>query len=294
MKILFEASVGGGIPIIQGLREGLIANNIERIYGILNGTSNYILTKMHKENLEFSEALKGAQENGFAEADPTLDISGGDAAHKLTILSSIASNSFVSFESLYVEGITGITKVDINFAKSLGYTIKLLAVYRVFNGGLDLRVHPTLVENKHLLAAVSNEMNAILVKGDFVGNTMFYGPGAGERPTASAIVSDIVALAYDLLLKDEKYRTPTIKTTTDAKLIPIDEITNRFYLRFFTRDIPGVLTKISGVLAEYGISISSMVQLETHEKDNYIPIVLLTHEALEKSMKQALEKIIKF
>ncbi|NLK69285.1 MAG: homoserine dehydrogenase [Clostridiaceae bacterium] len=294
VKILFEASVGGGIPIIQGLREGLIANNIERIYGILNGTSNYILTKMHKENLEFSEALKGAQENGFAEADPTLDISGGDAAHKLTILSSIASNSFVSFESLYVEGITGITKVDINFAKSLGYTIKLLAVYRVFNGGLDLRVHPTLVENKHLLAAVSNEMNAILVKGDFVGNTMFYGPGAGERPTASAIVSDIVALAYDLLLKDEKYRTPTIKTTTDAKLIPIDEITNRFYLRFFTRDIPGVLTKISGVLAEYGISISSMVQLETHEKDNYIPIVLLTHEALEKSMKQALEKIIKF
>lgn len=294
VKILFEASVGGGIPIIQGLREGLIANNIERIYGILNGTSNYILTKMHKENLEFSEALKGAQENGFAEADPTLDISGGDAAHKLTILSSIASNSFVSFASLYVEGITGITKVDINFAKSLGYTIKLLAVYRVFNGGLDLRVHPTLVENKHLLAAVSNEMNAILVKGDFVGNTMFYGPGAGERPTASAIVSDIVALAYDLLLKDEKYRTPTIKTTTDAKLIPIDEITNRFYLRFFTRDIPGVLTKISGVLAEYGISISSMVQLETHEKDNYIPIVLLTHEALEKSMKQALEKIIKF
>lgn len=294
VKILFEASVGGGIPIIQGLREGLIANNIERIYGILNGTSNYILTKMHKENLEFSEALKGAQENGFAEADPTLDISGGDAAHKLTILSSIASNSFVSFESLYVEGITGITKVDINFAKSLGYTIKLLAVYRVFNGGLDLRVHPTLVENKHLLAAVSNEMNAILVKGDFVGNTMFYGPGAGERPTASAIVSDIVALAYDLLLKDEKYRTPTIKTTTDAKLIPIDEITNRFYLRFFTRDIPGVLTKISGVLAEYGISISSMVQLETHEKDNYIPIVLLTHEALEKSMKQALEEIIKF
>lgn len=294
VKILFEASVGGGIPIIQGLREGLIANNIERIYGILNGTSNYILTKMHKENLEFSEALKGAQENGFAEADPTLDISGGDAAHKLTILSSIASNSFVSFESLYVEGITGITKVDINFAKSLGYTIKLLAVYRVFNGGLDLRVHPTLVENKHLLAAVSNEMNAILVKGDFVGNTMFYGPGAGERPTASAIISDIVALAYDLLLKDEKYRTPTIKTTTDAKLIPIDEITNRFYLRFFTRDIPGVLTKISGVLAEYGISISSMVQLETHEKDNYIPIVLLTHEALEKSMKQALEKIIKF
>ncbi|HZK26393.1 MAG TPA: homoserine dehydrogenase [Thermoclostridium sp.] len=294
VKLLFEASVGGGIPIIKGLREGLIANKIERMYGILNGTSNYILTKMHKDDLEFSEALKGAQESGFAEADPTLDISGGDAAHKLTILSSIASNSFVSYENLYIEGITGISKVDINFAKSLGYTIKLLAVYRTFNGGLDLRVHPTLVENNHLLAAVSNEMNAILVRGDFVGNTMFYGPGAGERPTASAIVSDIVDLSHDLLLKNEKYKTQSINTTMDANLIPIEEITNRFYLRFFTKDIPGVLTKISGVLAEHGISISSMVQLETHEKDNYVPIVLLTHEALEKSMKRALEKIVKF
>lgn len=294
VKLLFEASVGGGIPIIKGLREGLIANKIERMYGILNGTSNYILTKMHKDDLEFSEALKGAQESGFAEADPTLDIRGGDAAHKLTILSSIASNSFVSYDNLYIEGITGISKVDINFAKSLGYTIKLLAVYRTFNGGLDLRVHPTLVENNHLLAAVSNEMNAILVRGDFVGNTMFYGPGAGERPTASAIVSDIVDLSHDLLLKNEKYKTQSINTTMDANLIPIEEITNRFYLRFFTKDIPGVLTKISGVLADHGISISSMVQLETHEKDNYVPIVLLTHEALEKSMKRALEKIVKF
>ncbi len=294
VKLLFEASVGGGIPIIKGLREGLIANKIERMYGILNGTSNYILTKMHKDDLEFSEALKGAQESGFAEADPTLDIRGGDAAHKLTILSSIASNSFVSYENLYIEGITGISKVDINFAKSLGYTIKLLAVYRTFNGRLDLRVHPTLVENNHLLAAVSNEMNAILVRGDFVGNTMFYGPGAGERPTASAIVSDIVDLSHDLLLKNGKYKTQSINTTMYANLIPIEEITNRFYLRFFTKDIPGVLTKISGVLAEHGISRSSMVQLETHEKDNYVPIVLLTHEALEKSMKRALEKIVKF
>lgn len=293
VNLLFEASVGGGIPIIKGLREGLIANNIESMYGILNGTSNYILTKMHHDDLEFSEALKGAQEKGFAEADPTLDISGGDAAHKLTILSTIASNSFVPFEGLYVEGISGITKLDIDFAKSFGYTIKLLAIYRVIGDGLDLRVHPTLIENKHLLSAVSNELNAIFVKGDFVGNTMFYGPGAGERPTASAIVSDIVDLSEEM----KNGRGPAsraIQITGDAKLVPIDEISNRYYLRFLTRDVPGVLTRISGVLAKYGISISSMVQLETHEKDNYIPIVLLTHQALEKSMKLALEEILQF
>jgi homoserine dehydrogenase len=294
VNLLFEASVGGGIPIIKGLREGLIANHIESIYGILNGTSNYILTKMYQEGLEFSDALKGAQEKGFAEADPTLDVGGGDAAHKLTILASIASNSFVPYESIYTEGITAVTKLDIDFAKSFGYTIKLLAIYRVINGGLDLRVHPTLIDNKHLLSAVSNELNAIFVKGDFVGNTMFYGPGAGERPTGSAIVSDIVDLSERLCNNGENLKRGMIRPITDVKLIPTEEITNRFYLRFFTRDIPGVLTKISGVLAEYGISISSMVQLETHEKDNYVPIVLLTHEALEKSMEQALEKILQF
>ncbi|NLO38331.1 MAG: homoserine dehydrogenase, partial [Ruminiclostridium sp.] len=294
VNLMFEASVGGGIPIIKGLREGLIANNIESIYGILNGTSNYILTKMYQEGLEFSEALKGAQERGFAEADPTLDVSGGDAAHKLTILASIASNSFVPYESIYMEGITDITKLDIDFAKSFGYTIKLLAIYRVINGGLDLRVHPTLISSKHLLSAVSNELNAIFVSGDFVGNTMFYGPGAGERPTASAIVSDIVDLSERLCNNGEKLRSSMMKPTTEVKLIPNDEIKNRFYLRFFTRDIPGVLTKISGVLADCGISISSMVQLETHEKENYVPIVLLTHEAMEKSMEQALKQILQF
>jgi homoserine dehydrogenase len=294
VNLLFEASVGGGIPIIKGLREGLIANHIESIYGILNGTSNYILTKMHQEGLEFSDALKGAQEKGFAEADPTLDVGGGDAAHKLTILASIASNSLVPYESIYMEGITSITKLDIDFAKSFGYTIKLLAIYRVINGGLDLRVHPTLIENKHLLSAVSNELNAIFVKGDFVGNTMFYGPGAGERPTASAIVSDIVDLSERLCNNGDKLRSGMIKPTAEVKLIPTEEIKNRFYLRFFTRDIPGVLTKISGVLADCGISISSMVQLETHERDNYVPIVLLTHEALEKSMEQALKRILQF
>ncbi len=295
VDFLFEASVGGGIPIIKGLREGLVANKFESIYGILNGTTNYILTKMHRESLEFSEALKGAQEKGFAEANPTLDITGGDAAHKLTILSSIAANSFIPFDKIYVEGITGITKMDINFAQSFGMTIKLLAIYRMVEGGVDLRVHPTLIDNSHLLAAVSNELNAIFVKGDFVGDTMFYGPGAGERPTASAIVSDIVDLSRDLLLQEgEKYCNRAISLTQSVRFIPIEDVKSRFYLRFMTMDKPGVLSMISGVLADYGISISSMVQLESHEKDNYIPIVLLTHEALEKSMEQALKKIIEF
>jgi homoserine dehydrogenase len=295
VDLLFEASVGGGIPIIKGLREGLVANRFESIYGILNGTTNYILTKMHQESLDFSDALKSAQEKGFAEANPTLDINGGDAAHKLTILGSIASNSFIPFEKIYVEGITRITKLDISFAQSFGMTIKLLAIYRRYNDGVDLRVHPTLISNSHLLAAVSNELNAIFVKGDFVGNTMFYGPGAGERPTASAIVSDIVDLSRDLLLKEgEKYCNRAISLTQNVRFVPIEDIQSRFYLRFMTKDKPGVLSMISGVLAQYGISISSMVQLESHEKDNYVPIVLLTHEALEKSMEQALKKIVEF
>ena len=295
VDLLFEASVGGGIPIIKGLREGLVANRFESIYGILNGTTNYILTKMHRDGLDFADALKEAQQKGFAEANPTLDISGGDAAHKLAILSSIASNSFIPLEKIYVEGITGITKLDMSFAQSFGMTIKLLAIYRRCEDGVDLRVHPTLISNTHLLAAVSNELNAIFVKGDFVGNTMFYGPGAGERPTASAIVSDIVDLSRDFLLKEgERYSNRAISLTENVRLIPIEDIQSRFYLRFMTADKPGVLSMISGVLAEYGISISSMVQLESHEKDNYVPIVLLTHNALEKSMEQALQKIIKF
>lgn len=295
VDLLFEASVGGGIPIIKGLREGLIANKIESMYGILNGTSNYILTRMHLDDLEFEEALKEAQAKGFAEADPTLDVGGGDAAHKLTILASLATSSMVDFNSLYVEGITSITKLDINFAKSFGYTIKLLAIFRSLADGLDLRVHPTLIPNAHLLAAVKNELNAVFVKGDFVGNTMFFGPGAGERPTGSAIVSDIVDLSRDLLLKEgEQYCNRPIDPEQSAKLVPLSEIKNRFYLRFFTFDKPGVLSKIAGVLGDKGISISSMVQLETHGKDNYVPIVLLTHESSEQALEVALGEISKF
>lgn len=295
VDLLFEASVGGGIPIIKGLREGLVANKIEKMYGILNGTSNYILTRMHQDELEFDQALKEAQAKGFAEADPTLDVGGGDAAHKLTILASLATSGMVDFNALYVEGITAITKLDISFAKSFGYTIKLLATFRSLSNGLDLRVHPTLIPNSHLLAAVNRELNAIFVKGDFVGDTMFYGPGAGERPTGSAIVSDIVDLSRDLLLKEgEQVCNRVIDPEQSVKVVPISEIYNRFYLRFFTFDKPGVLSKIAGVLGENNISISSMVQLETQGKDNYVPIVLLTHEASEAAMEKALQEIGKF
>ena len=292
VDLMFEASVGGGIPIIKGLREGLVANEIKSIYGILNGTSNYILTRMYQEEMEFDQALKEAQEKGFAEADPTLDIGGGDAAHKLTILASLATSSSVDYHKLAVEGITKITKLDINFAKSFGYTVKLLAIYRQLPDGVDLRVHPTLVPQSHLLAAVNNELNAVFVKGDFVGSTMFYGPGAGERPTASAIVSDIVDLSRDLLLKEDKFFcNRTINPDREIKTVPVKEINNRFYLRFFTLDEPGILSKISGILGKHGISISSMVQLETHEQEHYVPIVLLTHEASEQNMSDALEEI---
>jgi len=218
-----------------------------------------------------------------------------DTAHKLTILGSLASNSLVPSEKIFVEGITGIASQDIDFAKSLGYTIKLLAICHQNINGLDLRVHPTLVPNDHLLASVNNELNAVFVKGDFVGNTMFYGPGAGERPTASAIVSDIVDLSRDLLLKEgEKFSNRMISLSEHAKLLPIEEVSNRFYLRFQTKDQPGVLSQISGVLADHGISISSMVQLETKERDHCIPIVLLTHEAPEKAISEALEIISTF
>ena len=295
VDLLFEASVGGGIPIVKGLREGLVANRITRLYGILNGTSNYILTKMHEEGLEFPDALKQAQEKGFAEADPTLDISGIDAAHKLTILASLATSSIVSFESLYIEGIQGITALDISFAKNFGYSIKLLAICRCLDGKLDLRVHPTMVPNSHLLASVRNELNAVFVRGSYVGDTMFYGPGAGQLPTASAIVSDLVDLSRDLRLMDgEHFCNRTINTEAEIQTVSIEEISNRFYIRMYTQDRPGILSEVSGVLGREKISISSVVQLETQEQDEYVPVVILTHSAPEASMARALQCIREF
>lgn len=295
VDLLFEASVGGGIPIIKSLREGLIANKFLSLYGIINGTSNYILTKMHQEEVDFSQALREAQMKGFAEADPTLDVNGGDAAHKLTILASLASGAMVDFDSIPVEGITAITTLDVDFAKKFGYVIKLLAICRFFGAELDLRVHPTLIPKEHLLAAVNNELNAVFVTGNYVGDTMFYGPGAGQRPTASAIISDIVDLSKDLLLKNgERFSNRTVNPEEKATLLPLDKISNRFYLRMFTLDKPGILSCIAGVLGKYGISISSVIQLETHGQKDVVPIVLLTHKAPEKAMDNALTEIAAF
>lgn len=291
-EIMFEASVGGGIPLIKGLREGLVANRIRNIYGIVNGTSNYILTRMHRDGLEFADALKEAQQKGFAEADPTLDISGEDAAHKLVILGSLAASAVVDLSDIYVEGITNITKLDVDFAKSFGYTVKLLAICRMGDGEMDLRVHPTLIPNSHLLASVSHELNAVFVEGDFVGETMFYGPGAGQAPTASAIVSDIVDLAKDILLRSRVgYRTRSIDSSSRPVIKPVKSVLNRFYLRLYTYDAPGILAKISGILGAHQISISSVVQLETHVRDNYVPLVILTHKATEDQMERALAEI---
>jgi homoserine dehydrogenase len=292
VNLLFEASVGGGIPIIKGLKEGLVANKIQNIFGILNGTSNYILTKMHTENTSFAEALRQAQDLGFAEADPTLDVEGGDAAHKIAILASLISSSIVDHNSIYVEGITQISTLDIGFAKEFGYTIKLLATCRVLENGLDVRVHPTLVPNEHLLASVSNELNAVFVQSDYVGNTMFYGPGAGQRPTASAVVSDIVDAAKYICREGSKalYK-PAIDPKRTAAIVPLEEVTNRFYLRMYTYDAPGILAQISGILGKEKVSISSVLQLETHEQDNYVPLVILTHKAGERDVNKAVTRI---
>lgn len=295
VNILFEASVGGGIPVIKGLREGLVANKILGLYGIVNGTSNYILTRMHQDDLEFAEALREAQIKGFAEADPSLDISGIDAAHKLAILATLASGGLVDFHSIPVEGISSVTSLDINYAKSFGYVIKLLAVCRFVGKQVDLRVHPTLVPDNHLLAAVDNELNAVFITGDLVGNTMFYGPGAGQNPTASAVVSDIIDLGRDLRLKNgEPFTSLIIDTEKTLSFLPLGEISNRYYLRLFTRDQPGILAQIAGVLGENKISISSVVQLEVHGEEEFVPIVLLTHEAPEKCLNKALKKIGEF
>lgn len=300
VHLLFEASVGGGIPVIMGLREGLVANRILGIYGIVNGTSNYILSRMHQDNMEFAEALREAQAKGFAEADPSLDINGIDAAHKLAILASLAAGGIVDFNLIPVEGITGVTSLDINYAKSFGYVIKLLAICRFIDGKADLRVHPTLVPEEHLLAAVNNELNAVFITGDLVGNTMFYGPGAGQNPTASAVVSDLVDLARNLLARPrtmkngDNFSGPSVNPEKDVPLLPLDEVTNRFYLRLYTLDQPGILAKIAGVLGANKISISSVVQLETHGEKDFVPIVLLTHEAPEHALNKALAELKAF
>jgi homoserine dehydrogenase len=296
VMVAFEASVAGGIPIIKALREGLAANRIEWIAGIINGTSNFILSEMRARGLPFAAVLKEAQQKGYAEADPTFDIEGVDAAHKLTILSALAFGIPMQFARAYTEGISRLTQQDIRYAEELGYRIKLLGITKRTPKGIELRVHPTLIPARRLIANVEGVMNAILVKGDAVGATMYYGAGAGAQPTASAVVADLVDVTR-LITADPEHRVPHLAFQPDrlAKdpILPIGEVETSYYLRMRVKDQPGVLADVTRILADRRISIDAMVQKEPGEGESRVDIVMLTHRALEKNVDAAMAKIEK-
>jgi homoserine dehydrogenase len=290
----FEASVAGGIPIIKAVREGLAANRIEWIAGIINGTSNFILSEMRDKGLPFSAALADAQKRGYAEADPTFDVEGVDAAHKLTILSALAFGTPMQFRKAYIEGISKLTREDIEYAEELGYRIKLLGITKKTARGIELRVHPTLVPTRRLIANVEGVMNAILVKGDAVGPTLYYGAGAGSQPTASAVVADLVDVTR-LITADPEHRVPHLAFQPDqlsaTPILGIEQIETSYYLRMRVTDKPGVLADITRLLARSRISIEAMVQREPAEGESRVDIVMLTHRALEKNVDQATARI---
>jgi len=290
VEIGFEASVAGGIPIIKVIRESLVANRIKAIYGIINGTSNYILTKMTEENVEFSAALKEAQVLGYAEADPSLDVEGIDSAHKLAILASLSYNIPISYEEIYIEGISKISPLDIGFGSELGYKVKLLAIAKESDNKIEIRVHPTMLPKEYLISKVDGPFNAIYVEGDATGSTLYYGRGAGDMPTGSAVVSDIVDIARNIR-KNATGRVPVVtKTLRDIKIKRMDEVTSMYYFRFSALDRPGVLSKISGILGNYNISIASVIQ-KGRRVGEAVPLVVLTHEAREKDVRQAISEI---
>ena len=294
VDVNFEASVGGGIPLIRSIKEGLVANRIQSIFGILNGTSNYILSKMTDEGRNFKEVLKEAQAKGYAEADPTYDIEGIDAAHKLAILIRLAFGTSFRFKDVFIGGISGITPLDIQFSREFGYRIKLLAIAKVDQGRVEARVHPTMIPEGHLLSTVEGVFNAIYIKGDAIGPTLFYGQGAGQMPTGSAVVSDLVELGRSLLVRASGRRVPLLSFQDHAiEQIPLkkmDELVMPFYMRFSALDRPGVLSRISGILGKNDISIASVIQ-KGRRVNGAVPIVMMTHEAKEKNVHRALKEI---
>jgi len=296
VMVAFEAAVGGGIPIIKSLREGLTANRIEWIAGIINGTSNFILSEMRDKGASFGDVLKEAQRLGYAETDPTFDIEGIDAAHKLVIMAAIGFGIPMQFSSAYVEGISKLTREDIRYAEELGYRIKLLGIAKRKAAGIELRVHPTLIPARRLIANVEGVMNAILVKGDAVGQTMYYGAGAGAEPTASAVIADLVDVAR-MLTADPEHRVPHLAFQPDQlsniPILPMGEVETSYYLRLRVYDKPGVLADITRVLADLGISIDAMIQKEPHEGEDQADIIMLTHLTVEKHINAAIEKIEK-
>jgi len=293
VDVFFEAAVGGGIPVISSIKENLCANRFGSIFAILNGTCNYILSRMTNDGDDFTVVLKDAQALGFAEADPTFDIEGIDTAHKLALLISLCFGTRVKFEEIYTEGISGISAADIRFAKDFGYKIKLLAISKEDGGRIEARVHPTMIPLHYPLADVDGAFNAVRLVGDFVGPVMLYGAGAGMNATASAVMGDVMAIARNLRSGAEA-RTPAMAYCPEhigrLSIKPMDEIVSQYYLRFTTVDKPGVLAQIAGVLGRHDISIASMIQPERHEEEA-VPIVLMTHEAREASVRSALDEI---
>jgi len=292
--VAFEAAVAGGIPIIKALREGLTANRIEWIAGIINGTTNFILSEMRGKGLDFGTVLKEAQRLGYAEADPTFDIEGIDAAHKVTLMSAIAFGIPVQFDKAHVEGITALQATDIKYAEQLGYRIKLLGLTRRREGGIELRVHPTLIPTTRLIANVEGAMNAVVVQGDAVGTTLYYGKGAGAEPTASAVVADLVDITR-LATADPDHRVPYLAFQHDAMsstpILPMDEVLTSFYLRLRVADRAGVLSSITTILAENDISIDAVLQRESGDGEAATDLIILTHETVEGRMNTALAQM---
>ena len=293
VEVAFEAAVCGGVPLILALRQGLAANRIQEIFGILNGTCNYILTQMSQYDMSYEEALAEAQAHGFAEADPTLDVEGIDAAHKLAILVSLAYCTPLNLEPIAVSGISNLDPLDLQLAREFGYAVKLLAITRNDGETIEARVHPTLIPKDHMLANVSGAFNAVYLTGDAVGPILLYGQGAGAMPTASAVVSDILDLARNLI-RGVKRRVPPLGCDTALEsprvIKPIDEVVTNYYIRFAALDRPGVLSQISGILGQHNISIAAVIQ-KGREVKGAVPIVMITHEAKEANTRQALREI---
>ena len=294
VMVAFEAAIAGGIPIVKAVREGLTANRIEWIAGIINGTTNFILSEMRDKGLTFDVVLKEAQRLGYAEADPTFDIEGVDAAHKITLLSSLAFGIPVQFDKAHIEGISKLDAVDIKYAEELGYRIKLLGITKRTDGGVELRVHPTLIPSKRLIANVEGAMNAVLVEGDAVGPTLYYGKGAGAEPTASAVIADLVDVTR-MHTADPENRVPHLafqpNAMSDLKILPMDEVRTSYYLRLRVLDKSGVLADITRILADEQISIEAMMQKEPGEGETETDLIMLTHLAREKHINAAIAKI---
>jgi homoserine dehydrogenase len=294
VTVAFEAAVAGGIPIIKAIREGLAANQIEWLAGIINGTGNFILTEMRDKGRAFDDVLKEAQALGYAEADPTFDVEGIDAAHKLVILASLAFGIPLEIKKVFTEGITRLTPEDVIYAEELGYRIKHLGIARRTDAGIELRVHPTLIPEKRLIANVDGVMNAVLVKGDAVGPTLYYGAGAGAEPTGSSVVGDVVDVARTLTAQPE-HRVPYLgfgaNFVAEQPILPMEEVETAYYLRMSADDKPGVLSKIATILSDYGISIEALIQKEAREGESVVPVILLTNCVQEKRLKAAIERI---